>query len=402
MPSFQYIALQTNGKKIRGKIDSNDERQAYQSLREKGMRVLQIKPLKESILTKDIEIFAPKVKSEHLVAFFRQFTTLVKAGISIADALNILIQQTEDNTLKKALEQINAEVRTGLSLSLSFQKFPKIFSPLVVNMIRAGEASGNLDEVLERLSQFIEKENITKEKIKSAMTYPVTVILIAIIAVVILMWKVIPQFVSTFEGLGIELPLITRMVVGASNVVTQYWYIVLSLPVLLIVAIKLWGRTDQGRYILDFIKLKLPVFGKLAQKSMMARFSRTFSSLYSAGVPILKTLDIVAKVVENAVITKAIYLARDSVQRGQSLVILLKRSWAFPPLVTHMIAIGEQTGALDTVLNKIADFYENDVEQMSERLKSLLEPLMIIILAVIVGVIVLAVLMPSFTIYKNI
>lgn len=401
MPSFQYIALQTNGKKIKGTIDSFDQRQAYQSLVEKGWRVIQLKPMQQSILTKDIEILSPKVKSEHLVAFFRQFTTLVRAGIGISDALHILNQQTEEKTLKKAVQQIYTDVRSGSSLSMSLQKFPKIFSPLVVNMVRAGEASGNLDEVLDRLSQFIEKEHITKGKIKSALTYPITVIVIAFVAVAILMWKVVPQFVSTFESLGIELPLITRIVIGLSDVVAQYWYIVFAMPFILIIAVNLWGKTEKGRYILDYIKLKIPVFGKLTQKSMMARFSRTFGSLYAAGVPLIQTLDIVAKVVENAVITKAIYQTRDVVQRGQSLASLLKQSWAFPPLVTHMIAIGEQTGSLDTVLNKVADFYESDVDQMSDRLKSLLEPFMILILTVIVGVIVLAILMPSFAIYNN-
>lgn len=402
MPIYQYRAVDINGKKIRGKIDSMDQQQAYQSLKDRGIGVTDLQPLTQSILTREIAFLEPKVKSENFVVFCRQFATLIQAGIGVADALHILTQQTEDKTLKKALQQVYKDVRAGTQLSAAFQKSPKIFSTLFVNMVRAGEASGNLDEVLEKLASFIEKEHNTASKIKSALVYPVTVLIIAFIATFFLMWKVVPQFVNTFVGMGIELPFTTRMVMGMSNFVADYWYLVLLLPILLFILFRLWGRTERGRYIIDYAKLKTPVMGKLLQKSAMARFSRTFSSLFAAGVPILQILDIVAKVVGNRVLVNSLEKAKENVRRGQSLATHLKTNWAFPPLVTHMISIGEQTGALDSVLTKIADFYEQDVEQMADRLKSLLEPFMILVLTIIVGVIVLAILQPSFSIYGNI
>lgn len=402
MPTFLYRAVDPAGKKIKGKIDSLDQQQAYLNLKEKGISVIDIKPLTQSIFTRDIEFLEPKVKSENFVVFCRQFATLIQAGIGVADALHILTQQTEDKTLKKALQQVHSDVRAGTQLSIAFQKMPKIFTTLFVNMVRAGEASGNLDEVLEKLASFIEKEHNTAGKIKSALVYPVTVLIIAFISTFILMWKVVPQFVNTFVGMGIELPFMTRMVMAISNFVGDFWYIVILLPLLFYMLFHMWGRTERGRYLIDYAKLKTPVMGKLLQKSAMARFSRTFSSLFAAGVPILQILDIVGKVVENKVLVNSLEKAKENVRRGQSLATHLKTNWAFPPLVTHMISIGEQTGALDTVLTKIADFYEQDVEQMSDRLKSLLEPFMILVLTVIVGVIVLAILQPSFSIYGNI
>lgn len=401
MPTFQYIAISNEGKQIKGKIDSPDERQAFQTLKDSGVSVLRIKLLTPSVFVREIAFLEPKVKAENFVVFCRQFATLIKAGIAVADALHVLMQQTEDKTLKKTLNHVHGDVRAGLQLSFAFSKFPKVFSNLFVNMVRAGEASGNLDEVLEKLATFIEKEHVTAGKIKSALTYPVTVLIIAFLATFFLMWKVVPQFVNTFVGLGIELPLTTRIVMKVSDLVVQFWYIVMLLPFLLFTGVKAWGRTERGRYIIDYTKLKTPVFGKLLQKSAMARFSRTFSSLFAAGVPILQILDIVAKVVENKVLVNTLEKSKENVRRGQSLAANLKTNWAFPPLVTHMVMIGEQTGALDSVLDKIADFYENDVDQMSDRLKSLLEPFMIIVLTVIVGVIVLAILQPSFSLYGN-
>ncbi len=401
MPTFQYIAIADDGKKIKGTIDSLDQRQAYQSLKDSGMSVLKLKPRTKSVFTQEIAFLEPKVKSENFVVFCRQFATLIQAGIAVADALSILTQQTEDKTLKKTLTTVHNDVRAGIQLSAAFQKSPKVFSPLFVNMVRAGEASGNLDEVLEKLASFIEKEHNTAGKIRSALTYPVTVLIIAFISTFFLMWKVVPQFVNTFTGLGIELPFTTRMVMKVSDFVSGYWYIVLLLPFLFFFLFKMWVRTERGRYSIDYLKLKTPVLGKLLQKSAMARFSRTFSSLFAAGVPILQILDIVGKVVENRVLVTTLEKSIENVRRGQSLAANLKTNWAFPPLVTHMVMIGEQTGALDSVLNKIADFYEQDVDQMSDRLKSLLEPLMIVVLTVIVGVIVLAILQPSFSLYGN-
>jgi type IV pilus assembly protein PilC len=401
MPTFQYTAFNGEGKKVNGKVDARDENHAFQELKLKGLQVIHLSHYKESILHKDIEFLTPKVKTEHFVVFCRQFATLIKAGIGAAESVQILSQQTESKVLKKALEQVHSELRTGTHLSISFQDHPKIFPAIFVSMVRAGEVSGNLDDVLEKLANFFEKENYTRQKIKSAMTYPITVTILAFFVTFFLMWKVVPQFVSTFSKMGIELPLITRIVMEISEVVTRHWYFVLLLPLVTYFLIRMWVQTPRGRYMIDLIKLRMPIFGKLNQKAAMARFCRTFSSLFTAAVPIFQIIDIVSQVVGNEVISRTLNDAKVNLRKGQSLATPLKSNWVFPPMVVHMVTVGEKTGSLDSVLDKVADFYESDVEQMAERLKSLLEPLMIMFVAGVVGLIVLAILLPTFTLYGN-
>lgn len=401
MPTFQYVAINPAGKKVKGRIEARDQKQAFQNLKERGLQALSISHKKESLLTKELSFMEQKVKPENFVIFCRQFAILIKAGIGAAEAIQILSQQTEDKVLAKTLQSVHSDLRAGMSISAAFNQYPKVFSAIVVNMVRAGEASGSLDDVLEKLAIFIEREHKTKGKIKSALAYPVTVAIISLIATFILMWKVVPQFVSTFTSLGIQLPITTRTVMAISDMVVKYWYIVLLLPMLIYVLFRSYTKTAKGRYLFDYLKLKTPVFGKLLQKSAMARFSRTFSSLFAAGVPILQTIDIVAHVVNNAVISNTLEQGKENLRRGESLGTLLKTNWVFPPMVVHMITVGEQTGSLDIVMNKVADFYEEDVEQMTDRLKSLLEPMMILILTAIIGTIVLAILQPTFSLYGN-
>lgn len=401
MPAFEYVAVDRLGKKRTGKIEARDRQDAVGSLKEQGIFVKKIKPFQQSIWTRELQLVSPRVKSEHFVIFCRQFAVLIRAGISVVEAVNVLRQQTESKPLQKTLQQVLTEIRSGTQLSVACQEHPRIFTPIFVNMIRAGEASGDLDDTLERLAVFFEKEHAAREKIKSALAYPVTVAIIACLVTAFLMWKVVPQFISTFENFGVQLPLVTRIVVAVSSHLQSFWYQYIGLPILLVAAAKAIGKTAKGRYQIDYLKLKVPVFGKLQQKLAMARFSRTFSSLYGAGVPMLQILSIVANVVNNEVIASGLKSAQDNLRTGQSLTEPLRGNWVFPPMVTHMVAVGEKTGSMDELLEKVADFYEGEVDAMADRLKSMLEPLLIMAVAVVVGIIVLSILLPPFTLYKN-
>ncbi|GAB7386578.1 type II secretion system F family protein [Bacillaceae bacterium] len=401
MPAFHYVAVTRQGKRIKGKVEANDPQEAIGSLKAQGLYVQKIKPIGESIWTKEIAVGGNRVKSEHFVVFCRQFATLIRSGIGVVDAVEVLRRQTESKALQKALQEVLAEIRSGSALSSACERHGKIFPPLFVHMIRAGEVSGNLDETLEKLALFFEKEHGTKEKIKSALVYPVTVLTFAFLVTAFLVWKVVPPFIDTFRELGMELPLVTRMVIGFSDRFREYWFLYLGLPLFAYAGGKLYAGTERGRYQIDRIKLKFPVFGRLLQKSAIARFSRTFATLYAAGVPMLQTLRIVAQVVNNEVIRRCLLACGEQVRAGNSLTEPLKEHWAFPPMVVHMIGVGEKSGSLDVLLAKVADYYEAEVDAAAERLKSLLEPLLIALVAAVVGLIVFAVLLPSFTIYKN-
>jgi type IV pilus assembly protein PilC len=269
-------------------------------------------------------------------------------------------------------------------------------------MVRAGEETGNMEDTLDRLALFFEKEHYTREKVKSAMTYPVVVGIIALVVVAYLMKFVVPRFETMFTQMGAELPVLTKIILSLSRSVENQWYIWLLVIVLIVAAYQLFKRTDKGAYAIDLMKLKIPVFGPLNQKGAIARMTRTLASLYASAVPVLQSLSIAEKVVGNLVISKYLRDSQDSLRRGRSLSEPLRKAWVFPPLVSQMIAIGEETGSLDEMLGKIADFYEKDVENMVDKLKALLEPLLIVFLAGVVGVIVAAIMLPMMQIYNNI
>jgi len=293
-------------------------------------------------------------------------------------------------------------VNKGDLLSEALKQHRKVFQPIFIHMIRAGEESGTLDIVLERLAVFMEKDHNSREKVKSALTYPVTVSFIAILVTIFLLVKVVPVFVQMFADFGATLPLPTRIILAISNFLVVRWYILLLALILTFILFSFLKQQGKGRYYLDYFKLKLPVFGKLLQKEAMARFTRTFSTLVRSAVPILNSINMVSDIVGNEVVKERLLAAINSLRQGESLAEPLKKSWVFPPLVVHMIKVGEETGALDEMLDKIADFYETDVANMVDRLKALIEPLMIVFLAVIVGTIILAVIMPMFTILNYI
>ncbi|MBE2911931.1 type II secretion system F family protein [Anoxybacillus flavithermus] len=401
MAQFRYEARDMRGRVKKGTIVASSRRDVMMKLREQRLKVIDVREVPQTLLTKEIT-FGNPVKLQHFVIYLRQFATLLKAGVTIVDATRILAEQTESKALKKSLLRIEEQLRSGQPLSVAMANDSKIFPPLVINMICAGEASGSMEETLERLADHFEKVHRTRQKIVSALAYPIVVGIIAVIVVIFLLVGVVPTFVSMFADFGAELPSITKFVLRASEVMQTYWWGVILLMLLMYGLLLLLKKQKKTKYYLDVIVLRMPIFGSMMQKAVLARMTRTLSSLFSSAVPILQALAIVEAVVENEVIARVIRTSRDALERGESLTEPMKRHWAFPPLVTQMIAIGEQTGSLDAMLAKVADFYEAEVEAATDRLKSLIEPLMIVLLASVVGTIVTSILVPMFDIFNHI
>ncbi|QHC04945.1 type II secretion system F family protein [Anoxybacillus sp. PDR2] len=401
MPQFQYQGRDIKGKRQSGTITSPSKREAVMKLRQKGVKVVEIQEVPATLWTKEIT-FGQKVKLQDFSLYLRQFATLLKAGVSVVDSTNILANQTDSKLLKKALLDVEEELRAGNPLSAATAKHPRVFPPMFVNMMRAGEAGGNMDETLERLADHFEKMHRTRQKMISALAYPIAVAIIALAVVIFLLIGVVPTFVQMFADFHAELPAITKFVLKASEVMQVYWWLVALALVGVYVLFSALNKRKTSKYYIDYALLRLPIFGKLMQKAALARMTRTLSSLFSSSVPILQALSIVEKVIENEVIAKVVKEARDALERGQSLTEPMKNHWAFPPLVTQMIAIGEQTGALDAMLSKVADFYEAEVDVGTDRLKSLIEPLMIVLLAGIVGTIVTSIIVPMYDIFNHI
>lgn len=399
MARFKYIGRDRRGKR-QGTLNASSKREAAFKLKEEGIRVIEITEIPETVLTKDIT-FGNPVKLQHFVIFLRQFATLLKAGVTVVESMMILAAQTESKHLQKALLDIEQDLRHGNQLSEATAKHQKIFTPMFINMIKAGEAGGNMDETLERLAEHFEKQHYTRQKILSALMYPLVVGFIAMTVVIFLLVAVVPTFVQMFADLGSKLPPITRFVLGTSRFMQSYWWLVVLVILGFIILIMFMRSKKETKYLLDYTLLRMPIFGKMLQKAAIARMMRTMSSLFSSSVPILKAMEIVEKVVENEVIAKVILESRDSLEKGQSMTVPMKKHWVFPPLVTQMIAIGEETGSLDAMLSKVADFYEKEVDTSTERLKSLIEPLMIVLLAGLVGTIVTAIMVPMFDMFNQ-
>ena len=400
MARFKYSGRDRT-KKRSGTITAGSKREALEKLREEGIRTTEIIEVPETLLTKDITIGNP-VKLQHLVIYLRQFATLLKAGVSVVESTKILAKQTDSKALKKALLDIEAELREGVQLSAATAKHSKIFSSMYINMVKAGEAGGNMDETLERLAEHYEKQHNTRQKVIAAISYPAVIAILAILVVIFLLVSIVPTFVGMFEDFGGELPAITKFVLGASQFMQSFWWLILLLLVGIVAGLSAMRKNKQTKYYLDFAILRMPIFGKMMQKAVLARMTRTLSSLFSSSVPILQALSIVENVVENEVVGRVVRESRDALEIGQSMTGPMKKHWAFPPLVTQMIAIGEETGSLDAMLGKVADFYEKEVENSTDQLKSLIEPIMIVILAGLVGTIVTSIMIPMFDIFNHV
>ncbi|MCM3357817.1 type II secretion system F family protein [Psychrobacillus sp. FSL K6-4046] len=401
MTVYKYVGRTTTGTIKKGIVDAPNKQDAVVKLRSQGINAREIDESK-SILHKELSL-GGKVKNEDFVIYSRQFATLIRAGVSILESTKILAEQTSSKPLKNGLLAIEEDVRSGISFSDAASKNPKVFPALFVNMIKAGEATGNLDSALDRLAFSYEKQFNLKKKVQSTLAYPIILLCLTLIVSVFLMLTIVPQFVTMFDDMGAELPWITKAVMGLSESLQASWYIYLLLIILVVFIFHYFFKNNERfNYSVHLFLLRVPVFGKLLQKSAIARMTRTLSSLFSSAVPILQALTIVERVIGNPVVGKVVKESRSSLEKGGTLSAPLSKSWIFPPLVSQMTAIGEQTGSLDYMLEKIADFYEDDVDRTVDSLKSLIEPLMILLLAGIVGTIVMAIMIPMFSMYEQI
>lgn len=397
MPStFAYKVRDRSGKVISGAIEAESAQAVASKLRSMGYIVLEIAEKKEG-LTFSFG-FRKKVKLKDLTVFSRQFATMINSGVSITRALAILAEQTQNPTLAEVIKQLRKDVEAGLSLSEALAKQSKIFPPIFINMVRAGEAGGVLDEVLQRLAEHFERDAAIKGRVKSALTYPVAVLMFSLLIATAMIVFIVPTFMNMFESLGGDLPAATQMLVNLSNFIRERWYLIIGTIIGLVYAYRAINRTERGKFILDSIKLKMPILGNLIKKMSISKFSRTFSTLVASGVPILQALDIVADTAGNEVVAKAIREARASIKEGESISKPLSKTTVFPPMVVQMISVGEETGALDTMLKKIADFYDEEVSATVDSLTSLLEPILMIFLGLIIGGIVISLYLPMFSI----
>lgn len=400
MAYFDYIGRDLKGRKKNGHITATTKQEAARLLREQGIAVIHLVEGKPNLLTKDLS-FGRRVKAGDLVIFLRQFATLIKAGVPIVDSIDILSEQSESKVLRETLTQMKLDLKNGQSLSDSCERHKRLFTPLIINMIKAGEVGGQLEETLDRLATFTEKQHDLRQKVTSTMFYPATIGLMALAVIIFIMVYVVPMFSNMFKGFNAKLPPLTLFVLSLSHFLIHFWWILFLIILLLVLFFYILLQYNYSRLVLDYVMLKVPIFGKLSQKAEIARIMRTLSSLFSSSVPILQALAVVERISNNLVIRKVLREARDSLEKGQSLADPIRESWVFPPLVHHMIAVGERTGSLDFMLEKVADFYEAEVEHVTDRLKSLIEPVMILILSAVVGFIVMSIVVPMFTLYSQ-
>lgn len=391
MPAYAWKGKNRLGEVQEGIIVSDSKDAATGTLKRNGIQVLSIKA-QQAKGTKSIG----KVNQKNLAIFTRQFSVMIDAGLPLVQCLEILGSQQEDKGFQRVIDNVRQDVEQGSTLQAALSKHPKAFSDLYVNMVGAGESGGILDVILQRLSIYIEKAVKLTAKVKSAMTYPIAVISIAVIVVVIIMVKVIPVFSSMYEGLGSTLPFPTRVCIGLSNILIRYSYLVIIFGVIVWVGVKQYYRTTIGHMQIDALMLKIPVLGDLLLKVAVARFCRTLGTLISSGVPILEGMEITARTAGNMVIQNGILKAKEAVEQGRNISTPLAETKIFPPMVVQMVGVGEATGALDAMLAKVADFYEDEVDNAVGALTSLMEPIMIGILGGIIGFIVVAMYMPIF------
>jgi type IV pilus assembly protein PilC len=392
---FAYKARNLSGKLLTGKIEAESRDAAIAQLRNRNYYVVQINPAMDFKLDLD-KLLNLKIKVKDLAVFCRQAATMIEAGIPLLQCLNILTQQTESKKLREILKAVVMDIENGKSLSEAFRIHQRYLPGIFIDMLTAGEVSGTLDQAMDRLANQFEKDHELKEKIKSAMTYPLVIGAFAFLAMVILLVVVVPIFVEIFEQVGAELPLPTRIMLGVSKACTNFWYLILPAPLLLYFGLKSFAATDRGKVITDRLLLKLPVYGKLTQKTITARFARTLATLLKSGVPLMQSLESVENVVGNTQVTKIIKAARENIKEGENMSPILLNASFFPPMAVNMIAIGEESGALDALLEKVAIYYEQEVETLVAKLSSVIEPLMIAGVGIMVGFIAVSIYLPLF------
>ncbi len=394
MPIYVYKAITRSGKKVKGELDLPNIDMAYTVLQRKGYSKIKVKLKPKDLL--EGTFLEGKVKDRDKVVFSRQFATMISAGVPILQALQVLCEQTENKKFRRVLYEVKNDVEGGSSLYEAMRKHKDVFDDLYVNMINAGETGGVLDTVLQRLAEYIEKAASLKSKVKGAMIYPGVICFVAVAVVTVILVYVIPTFEKLFEEAGSALPALTQIVINLSHWVKSNILYMFLTGIGLFVLYKILYRFDRTRTVLDSMKLKIPLFGNLLKKVAIARFSRTLSTMISSGVPILQSLEIVAKTSGNKVLELGIMEVKKGVAEGQPIAQPLEDIGIFPPLVIHMVSIGEASGALDTMLAKVADFYDEEVEIAVETLMSLIEPVMIVFLGVVVGGLVISMYLPIF------
>jgi type IV pilus assembly protein PilC len=401
VPTFTYSARDNTGKVVQETIEADSKDALLTLLRNRGLSVDSVEEQKAKSKAKQkaggFRLFGGRVSMKDFSMFCRQFATMINAGVSLVRCLDVLEQQTSSARLKEIIRELQLEIQGGATLSRSMGKFPRVFTNLAVGLVRAGEVGGVLDETLDRLAGFAEKDMELRRKVKSSMTYPVMVMVVAIGIVVFLVTFILPKFMELFTELGMtedKFPMPTLMLMKASNFMTSKWYLMALIVFGMVVGINRLRATKTGRRYWDMLMLKVPVFGQLTHKIAIARFARTLSTLLASGVPILQAMETVAGTVDNAVISDAILLSRASIREGDTIAAPLADSKQFPPMVVQMISIGEETGQLDTMLTKVADFYEGEVDAALESLTAALEPVLIVFLGAVVGFIVIAMFLP--------
>ncbi|KKM09646.1 hypothetical protein SY88_17655 [Clostridiales bacterium PH28_bin88] len=399
MPGFAYKVRDYSGKQLSGHLEADSMAAAVDSLRSRNLFIIDVKPAARGGASLNLgslkgSLGKPKVKSKDLALFCRQFSTMIDAGVPLLASLDILKSQTTNKTLHATIQDVRSHLEQGDTLSEAMRAYPKVFPTILVNMVEAGEVGGALDQVMARLAVHFEKEHEIQEKVKSAMTYPMVVFMVAVLAVIFLMTFVLPSFTSMLNSLNVPLPLPTRVVMGVSTVMRRFWFL---LPVLLGGAA--YGafrafQTEEGRKWKDKVVLKLPIFGEVIRKMIISRFTRTLGTLLKGGVPVLQALEVVKRTAGNTVVAAGVEQAQIAIRDGRGMAGPLAACNVFPPMVIQMISVGEETGALDNLLEKISVFYDEEVNQVVGRLSSMIEPVLIVGMGGIVGFIIISILLP--------
>jgi len=399
MATYSYTAKDLSGNTIKGSFEAASRDEVVTLIREKKYIPINIEEEKSYKLNMNLELAGKKVKLRDLALFCRQFATTLRSGITVVDSLDILKKQSSSKKLKEVVEKVHEDVQKGNALSYAFSKEPKIFPPLLTNMVETGEVSGTLDDVMDKMATHFEKEYKINQKVKSAVTYPIVVSVVAVAVVVMLLTFVIPTFVQMFAAFDAELPLPTRILLALSESMKSFWFIYIGVIVFLVYAFKKYASTPEGRLRVDRFKLKMPVFGDLNTKIAMSRFASNLSVMLNSGVDIIQAVEVVQRVVGNEFLKTRLDDVKDGIRKGYGLGMSMEQNGAFPPLVYQMVDVGENSGTLDYVLEKVSDFYESEVDTAISQLTTIIEPLIIVVLGFVVAFIMVSMLLPMFDLY---
>ncbi|MDW7673456.1 MAG: type II secretion system F family protein [Bacillota bacterium] len=405
-PVYSYRSRDRAGKLVEGTTEAEDKQSLISQLQKSNLFVIEVAEKGQSAAAKNnnktFSLFkSKKVKLKDLTIFSRQFATMNDAGMPMLRSLDILQAQTENKTLKETLSEITKDLERGATLSEAMEKFPHVFPSMYINMVETGEVGGVLEQVLDRMANYYEKEDEIREKVKSALTYPLVILSISLLAIIFMLVFILPTFTSMLNDLGVEMPVVTQGLINLSDSMIMYWYVYILTAGTLIFALVKWLKTPAGKFIKDRYLIKMPIFGDLLKKVLVSRFSRTLSMLLRSGVPITTSLDVVKKTCNNMLMANSIEEAKQSIREGQTISTPLKNSGILAPMAVHMIAIGEETGELDILLEKISFFYDREVDHTVSRLSVILEPLLLVSVGMVIGGIVLSFMLPMFQVYQG-